>query len=249
MEHVFDLIPGYALGSLDEDELAQVARHLPGCPACRAELDSYMKTVDQLAFLVPQRIPPEDLKEKIMARTGAPQSTAARKEAAKPDREQRGGIGAFFRGLFAQPLIGMAAAAALLLIVVLGASNLALWRQVNELQTEVDRRGEMRVIQLAGTENAPGTRGYLMVFSNENYGTLVVENAPPLPEGYQYQLWLVKDDTRLSGGVFSVTEEGYGVLQIESDDPLESYARFGVTIEPWGGSPGPTGDRVLASNL
>lgn len=257
MEHIVDLIPGYTLGSLDEDELVQVARHLPHCAACRAELDSYLKTVDQLAFLVPERIPAPELKEKILNLAGAaptarPVPLAAPRtqtHAGAPGGASPGRAAGFLRGLFAQPLAGVITAAALLLLVVLGISNLNLRQQVNGLQAELAKPQNMRVIYMKGTDSAPETHGYLMVFTNENYGTLVVENAPELPKGYQYQLWLIRDGKRTSGGVFSVGNDGYGVLQVNTDQPLESFPAFGVTIEPEGGSPGPTGDRVLGGSL
>ena len=60
---------------------------------------------------------------------------------------------------------------------------------------------------------------------------------------------LVKDGKRSSGGVFSVQDNGYGVLKIDSPLPLIEYQTFGVTIEPFGGSPGPTGKKVLGGSL
>jgi anti-sigma-K factor RskA len=62
-------------------------------------------------------------------------------------------------------------------------------------------------------------------------------------------LWLIQDGQRTSGGVFSVSDEGYGSLWISSPEPLATYSAFGITIEPAGGSPGPTGDKVLGSPL
>jgi hypothetical protein len=49
--------------------------------------------------------------------------------------------------------------------------------------------------------------------------------------------------------VFSVTPQGYGCLLILSPLPLGSYQRLGITEEPAGGSPGPTGRRVLGGSL
>ena len=60
---------------------------------------------------------------------------------------------------------------------------------------------------------------------------------------------IIRDGQRASGGVFAVNDEGYGVLEVSSPDPLASYSAFGVTIEPEGGSPGPTGDKVLDGGL
>ena len=247
MEHVTDLLPGYALGCLDEDEMVKVARHLPYCAACREELSSYLMVVDELPLLAPLQTPSQALRGEILRRIEQP---APRFKETPARKRMPGGIAGFFGSLFAHPVPLALAAMALLLVVVLSVSNWMLWRQVNDLRAQAPATsGEMRLVQLAGTENAPNALGYLMVFSGENYGTLVIEDAPPLYEGYQYQLWLIRDGHRYSGGVLSVDNQGYGVLEITSNIPLNSYTSFGVTIEPYGGSPGPTGKRVLAGDL
>ena len=64
--HVIDLIPGYALGCLNEEEKLQVAEHLKGCESCRLELDSYQHIVDELHQAAPAVAPPPDLKQKIL---------------------------------------------------------------------------------------------------------------------------------------------------------------------------------------
>jgi anti-sigma-K factor RskA len=89
----------------------------------------------------------------------------------------------------------------------------------------------------------------MIVFKNNHYGSLTVENAPVLDATQQYQVWLIKNGERTNGGVFSVNDSGYGVLQVYSKQPLEIYDSFGITIEPAGGSPAPTGERILGGGL
>ncbi len=136
----------------------------------------------------------------------------------------------------------------LILIVALAISNLWLWGQLNRPQP-VTEPGVMSSIALIGTEAAPMATGLLVISTDGEHGTLVVEGLPDLDSERQYQLWLIHDGQRTNGGVFSVNEEGYGSLAISSPQPLSSYSAFGITIEPVGGSPGPTGDRVLGSTL
>jgi anti-sigma-K factor RskA len=263
-EHVFDLLPAYALGCLDKEDLVKVSRHLSGCAVCQKELATYYAAADQLAQVVPLRTPPPDLKQKILQRTAErqeasapfvpaapqpsrPQETARTGDTSGSPRSTRKGFN-LFRGLFAQP-VGLAfAVVALVLIVFMGISNLLLWQRVNDLQARAPKEN-MQLVRLDGTTNAPNAQGYIMVFKNETYGTLVVENAPPLKAGYQYQLWLIRDGKRTSGGVFSVTEDGYGTLEVSADQPLENFPSYGITIEPTGGSPAPTGKKVLGGNL
>ena len=48
--HVLDLLPAYALGSLDSEEARRVVEHLSGCLICRNESDSFQAVADQLKF-------------------------------------------------------------------------------------------------------------------------------------------------------------------------------------------------------
>jgi anti-sigma-K factor RskA len=107
----------------------------------------------------------------------------------------------------------------------------------------------MQAVAMTGTERAPQATGTLLITADGEYGTLIVDGMPALDPGLGYQLWLIRDGQRASGGVFAVNDEGYGVLEVSSPDPLASYSAFGVTIEPEGGSPGPTGDKVLDGSL
>jgi anti-sigma-K factor RskA len=247
-EHIFDLLPGYALGCLDDEELLQVARHLPDCAICRAELSTYWAAVDQIAVSTPLQTPRVDLKSKILQRIsgGAQPSVAVPHPILSPTRQR--GLLDSLRSLFSRPVGFAFGALALLLLIFMTASTFLLWQRVNDLQARVPP-ANVQLVRMAGTTNAPQARGYLMVFQNETYGTLVVENAPPLPAGYQYQLWLVRDGKRTSGGTFSVSDVGYGVLDVWSKQPLGTYPSFGITIEPAGGSPAPTGKKVLGGDL
>ena len=84
-----------------------------------------------------------------------------------------------------------------------------------------------------------------MLSMDGDHGTLVVDGLPVLTEAEQYQLWLIRDGERTDGGVFSVDRRGYGSMWVHADEPLDSFDSFGVTLEPAGGSPGPTGPRML----
>lgn len=89
--------------------------------------------------------------------------------------------------------------------------------------------------------------GLIIISNDGEYGTLIVQNLPHLPEAEAYQLWLIKDGQRTSGGLFNVSEDGYLAKIIYSPEPLAHYQTFGITIEPATGSPGPTGEKVLGS--
>jgi len=107
----------------------------------------------------------------------------------------------------------------------------------------------MRTIALHGTEDAPDAMGTIIVSADGDHGAIVVDGLETLDTAHQYQVWLIRDGQRTSGGVFSVDEDGYGVLWVSSPEPLAAYDAVGVTVEPAGGSPAPTGIRVMGGDL
>ena len=232
--HVTDHISAYALGILEETERAEIALHLESCPACREELRSYLAVVDHLPLAVPQRTPPKRLRAAIL------QAAAAQ---AEEPRKQRSGLLSWL----ARPLNPLVGLVGLILILILGAFNIYQWQQAATGPTTFS---EFRLVAMTPPQpTGQNTSGVLVINQRGTLGTLVVDGLTKLDESQQYQLWLTKDGIRTSGGVFNVFGGGYGYLYIRSPEPLGSYTSFGVTIEPKGGSPAPTGDKVLGGNL
>lgn len=237
-KHVDPFLPAYALGCLGETEMIEVARHLQNCARCRAELDSFHEVVDQLPMAVSLRTPPPELKSKLMRQVQSGQKQ--RQPTVKT------GINSF-KTQWLRNLTPAWTFASLVLVVILGLSNILAWNRLNRLATLSN--GSLPAIQLTGTENALTASGALVISGDGEYGTLVVDGLPVLDSKHQYQLWLIKEGERTSGGIFSVGEDGYGALQVSSPVSLSNYDAIGITIEPFGGSPGPTGDKVLGGTL
>jgi anti-sigma-K factor RskA len=236
--HVTENIPAYALGILEGTERAEITLHLESCPACREELRTYQVVVDQLPMAVTQRTPPRRLRAAIL------QAAAAQ---AEETRKQRSGLLSWFT----RPVNSLVGLIGLVLIVVLGAFNIYQWQQARQaaVQTVTTFSDFRLVAMVAPNTTGQNTSGVLVINQPGTLGTLVVDGLTKLDPSQQYQMWLIKDGVRTSGGVFSVFGSGYGYLYIRSPEPLGSYTSFGVTIEPAGGSPGPTGEKVLGGNL
>jgi anti-sigma-K factor RskA len=242
-DEILALVPAYALDSLDAEDAAMVSRHLPGCEVCRAELEAYAAVVDVLPLAAPDSQPTPALKGRLMAQIqGPPEATpvaAARAPEAGPGWIQQ--ISQVFQNLFTGPRWRPAL---VLIVLVLVAGNIIQWQQANAPDPNSWRR-----VRLAGTEAAPDASGIIYISADGRNGTVIVDGLPQLGPDQQYQLWLIQDDQRTSGAVFSVDGDGYRGVQIESPIPLQEYGAFGITIEPAGGSPSPTGQRVLGYNL
>lgn len=235
-EEIAELLAAYALDALSPDDAGRVAEHVAGCRACQAELRAYRAVADRLPLAAPLAQPPARVKQALMRRVAARQ--APRLAAAQPGARTRG---------WREWLVRLSpawSAVSLVLVIALAASTFALWRQLDALRP-TPQVGALRQVQLTGTQAAPEATGLLVLSLDGEYGTLVVDRLPALDRERQYQLWLLRDGQRESGGVFSVGADGYASLSVQSSQPLASYSSFGITIEPAGGSPGPTGERVL----
>lgn len=237
--HVTDSLAAYALNALEEAEARQVGAHLDVCPECYAEFLSYQPVVDQLALGTPVVQPPSTLKNRLMERIRSPRQ-AAPSASALPGWKK---LAEALRG--GQLRWQMAS---LVVIVALLASNVLLWLRVQELGHEPEPG--LYTVTLLSTEVAPGASGLIVISADGRWGTLVVDRLPALDDAQVYQLWLIEDGQRTSGGTFAVNRLGYGVLEIDVQDRLLiEYPSFGITIEPAGGSPSPTGDKVLGGDL
>ncbi len=223
-----DLLPAYALGSLDAAETARVAAHVEACPACREELAAYEVVTDMLATAVPLASPPPALRTRLMSRT---------QTAVAPQPTRRQSIKEHLRRWWHPPYWRPALA---LVVLALAVTTLVIWQQ--------NRPVTPSQFTLTATEHAPEATGVITIAA-DGTATLSIANLPPLTAEQQYQLWLIRDGQRDSGAVFSVNADGSAQVTIQAARPFTSYQAFGITIEPAGGSPGPTGDRVLGFNL
>lgn len=230
-------LAAYALGSLDPDDAAALERHLETCAECRAILDDYR----QAAFVMPLALeitpPPPGAGDRLLARARAAGSPA------EPQERQP------VTGRFGTTEWMLLAAASLVLALILGG-----WLAWLQFDDEGDGApgptAGGRVVALDGSENAPKASGHLVVPPEGSWATLVATNLPAVDEGHAYQFWFVAPGgERVSGGVFRPDQEGGAVFEVDMPENVWTYERIGVTEEPAGGSPGPTGTNVLAGTM
>jgi anti-sigma-K factor RskA len=222
-----DLLPAYALGSLDAEDSDRVRAHLARCRACREELAAYQEVTGRLALAVPEEEPPAWLETRIM-----------------DSLPSTGGRRSLFELLgLRRPLL---AAFAVVLIVALGAGNIYLLTR--PFQSKALVPGLVTVV-LTGTGETPQAYGTIVIDRDDNRGVLAVRGLAPLEASRAYQLWVIKAGERRSGGVFTVTPDGYGSLQITVPAGFTGFTGFGISIEPAGGSASPTGARVMSGKI
>ena len=238
-DSIQELIPAYALGALDPQEAELFASHLAQCEPCREEIASYQDLVGVLALAVPERSAPPELKGRILSAALPAQKSAHGSKPIIPEKPERArrSWSSLFQSV--RPAWGVLS---LLLIGILAISNLRLNQRIASLEQS---QPEFQTVNLSGTTSAAQAVGMLVISPDGQSGSLVVDRMPALADNQDYQLWLIKDGERTSGGVFHSYSNGYGVLWIHSDEPLINYTEVGITVEPSGGSPVPTGEKII----
>lgn len=230
-KHPDDLLAAFALDCLDPQEKRAVTKHLAGCPECRNKLQLFEETASHLAYAVPALEPPPRLKNRLLQKC-------------RPRQEF-----SWFTTLLARwpRLIPTTSLAACVLAIFFASTSLLLWQQSGGLDSRT--LANVQIVALQGTERMPSAVGQLLIDDKSGEGRLLVRAMQPLAATLQYQLWLIRDGQRTSGGVFSVAQSGRASLTIHSSLLLSQYDSLGVTIEPFGGSKGPTGHKVLGGKM
>ena len=261
-----EMLPAYALGALDGEDLRELESHLEaGCPECEDLLVLWQGDVEALAAAAPPLAPADTTRARLLRSLEAEAPPAPAKSADSAGASRARGLPAW---------LGLAAAA-LLVVAAWGwiergrlsgqveeltaeRDRLAqraegLDRQLGQAQTEAARLAQTlqtvaapggRAIVLAGLDPAPGASGRTFVDPSAGRAVFTASHLPALPAGKTYQLWFIPADGKpVSAGVFATDAQGAATLEVERIAP--DIQLWAVTIEPAGGLPQPTGAMVL----
>jgi len=235
-----ELLPCYPLEALDPDETRAVQKHLRECVDCRAALEEYRAVSDGLLFAMPCQEPPPRVRARLIASLA---------------REKPEGAAASRTRPILQWVMGLA----LVVLLVLNGATLvqlnALQRQQAHLAQELETSQkalslvtypDSRTYALSG--QAAGT---LVLNAELKYGALFVWGLESLDAAHTYQIWLIQPDgKRVSGGLFKPEPgQAFAYAVLSSPRPFSDFTGLGVTVEPSGGSPGPTTPRVFGTTF
>lgn len=259
-----ELIPSYALGALETADLMAVEEHLDGCPDCADLAREHLAASVALAALAPPAEPPASLRYRIMAAVGAQESDRA--ASALPVSTPVAVATGWHRwGGWGLGVTSAVASVSLVLAGVLLGLLLDVRSDLRELQTSNEELMELVVDQrdfssvaalpdvipmtLQSTEEEPRARGMLMTSSDHTWGILYSLGLEPQRDEMAHQVWFIRNGIRLSGGVFSVDDTGYGKIYIRFPAKLEELSGIEVTEEPMEGSLVPSSKPVLTAQL
>ena len=257
-----ELLTFYALGALTEEERAQVEAYVASDPEAKRRLDEMIRTAAALPFAAAPVQTSQDLKRRVMDRINAD----AQRRFASP---QPADIWTRFLDLLLPRAGNWAphaiAVLSLIAALVTGTWGLTLRGQYASLQTEITALRQELALQreviakvaspnsqafaLAGTEHQPAAHGQLIADTQTGSALLLVSGLAQLETGNTYEFWLIEGSTPVPAGLFTVDEEGNGILQVSQNVTPGALNAIGVSIEPEGGSLQPTGNIVMLSEI
>jgi anti-sigma-K factor RskA len=226
----------YSLDALDADEAAALEAHLRTCESCRAQLADYQRLSAGLLSALPPQAPRLALRRTLQGRLSSPM---------RPARPQ-------FKLSWGQ--VGIAGA--LVLLIAFNILSISQIYSLKEQQAELNRQfyseqTAMAMLAYPGTQstafNQDGIVGSLLVDKNRNLLAVFAWHLPPAPHGKTYQMWLIDPQGDRTSGGFLIPEadQPFAMAVIASPQPLAGFTGFGITLEPSGGSPQPTGPKIL----
>jgi anti-sigma-K factor RskA len=234
---IHHLAAAYALDALDERERSAFEAHYPSCEVCRGDVLDFRATLAQMTAAT-AAAPPPSVKSAVMAeiaqtRQLSPLVPAVVSDLAERRRRRQRVLGAF-----------LAAAAAVAVFVAGGVllNGSEEPSYADDLSSILDG-SDGRVAVLDATDSAAGTLMVAWSGAGER-AVLVGRGLAPAPDGSAYELWFIGDEGPLAMGVLDPAAGGRigKSFDVGSTGTGAAPQAWGITLEPEGGSPVPTGE-------
>jgi len=243
----------YAVGALDDDDLAQFEAHLPTCAVCQAALREAQDALARAMLSTPPLAPPAEAREALVRRVGRARGADRRSwltwaAATAVVAAAAAGFTGTWVAVRYEARLGQMARETAAVKERLARNEASLREQVALYRGAVEllRDPATRVVELRGQGPAAGASGR-MIWNDAGGGHLFVAGLPPAPAGTTYELWTIAGQTPRPAGLFGVDAAGRGAHRVPPGAAGGAVQVFAVTLEPEGGAPAPTGPIVLAS--
>ena len=237
-----DLASEYALGALDGEVARAFEAELAVNPELRALTDELREAAAVLAYFVPKKLPPPELRERVLS------SIRAEAVASRPALSSSVQSSGF-------DILPWALAASL------AVSTAAFWYESNELKKEAasllaetldlrnrDALARVRIATLASQVDVYSKATAVIVWDPQKQrGIVKLANLPRPETGKDYQLWVIdpKYPNPVNGGILPIGEDGIARVAFTPDQPVKKADKFAISVEPAGGVPKATGPIVF----
>ncbi|WP_191298854.1 anti-sigma factor [Lentzea cavernae] len=221
----------HALGALPEDERAEFEAHLSGCRDCSAEVAGLRETAARLGSAAAQAAP-SALRPQVLQAIRFARQVPAVSEI----------VTVFSRGQGFRRAAALFSAACVAAAVVAGTHGALSTSTVKPVagrpHTHVGDLLAAPDLRLVTARDAKGTA---VTSSSRDEMLVLADGLRALPRDRVYQLWLVDGHGPRSAGTARPAGEVLSLLT----SGIEGVGEALLTVEPAGGSPGPTSSPVL----
>jgi anti-sigma-K factor RskA len=248
---IIELSAAVALDAAEAGDRERVEQHAEECPNCAAALHEFREVAAMLGAAVPQVEPAARLRNRVLL-------TARRTpQAARPPRR-------LWPRVRLSPAWAVAAASMLVSVASLvwvGVLSAEVRQLRADAAAERDRAArydnvvevlgspQLAVRSLKPASQSVHSYGTVYLDPSSRTGMLTARGLPPIPQGHAWQLWFVRGNERVSGGMLWPDRMGNGYTLIQVPADLQSYEVIGVTEEPGQGSAWPTTPRIMDGRI
>ena len=230
-----ELLAGYVLGNLDEQELTWLNQQLVTNPQLKEQIQELESTLALMPYSLPQNVPSSDLRSKIY------HQIAHRNQ---PKHSQ-----VFTLNRLAWIISGITAVSTLLL----GVNNYSLRQQLainnHQLLQQQElisllRQPHNRLVSLQGLDELSRASGSLFIAPQKKKAVLALQNLAPLSGNKVYRLWAVSQGKKTGCANFTPDEKGIVHLEL-SNNALKDANSILITIEPEADTKQPQGNPIM----
>ncbi|TDC63444.1 anti-sigma factor [Streptomyces hainanensis] len=227
----------YVLNAVSERERELFEAHVRRCASCAAEVVEFAETTARLGMAVAEA-PPPGMRAAVLRRIATVRQdrppVAERDEAPAGRRRRR--------------LLGLALAACVAVAAAGAGGTLWQWRATQDAERRAEsaerRADELAAVLSAGDARLasgplPGGGSASVVVSAEaDRAAFLATGLPELPDDRVYQLWFDEEGGMRPAGLLGSGAGEWRMLE----GAVDGASGMGVTVEPAGGSPEPTGE-------
>jgi hypothetical protein len=262
---ILELLPAFALGTLDRDEKLTMNAHLAaGCAECDAQINSWRRDVAELGLATHSIAPSAALRSRILASVQQPAEARPAPATAPPAPVRRRLL---VRGLPWAALLAIAIWSALRQMTFTQelertsaardqakAQASVVSHQLADARAAVGRMERtlavvsapnVQSIQLAGLGPTPSAAGRTFVNRDAGRAMFYAFNLPQVASDKTYELWFITAGGPVAAGTFLPDSQGIGGLEVDRIAAGPAILAWAVTIEPRPGVSKPTGAMVL----
>lgn len=234
------LAAALSVGSIDANDQEALLQHLAGCAACRRVAGEYMAAAARLPLALEPVLPSPELRGRLMRAVYA-EAAQAKEQSAKA-RPSTWWARAW-QVLPASRGFTVAAAAAAVAVIAL-----ASWK----VTSGQPAAPPSVAVALAATQAAPHAHGVL-TYDRGSRDAVLTATGLPSPSSVVagravYEVWLIRSNgSAVAAAYLSHNPDGTWSAAVHGD--LSAYSVVAATPEPAGGSPTPTGAKVIEGSL